>query len=142
LVVKKEVLHLRQIIGPQREVLARFARGEFKLIRAHLVPYYRDVYDGLFHISEMAQNYTDSITGILQVYLNMSSNQTGEVVKALTLITMITTPLMVIGTWYGMNFENMPELHWKHGYLIAAAVMAVSTALTYWYFRKKGWFSS
>ena len=41
--VKKEVLHLRQIIGPQREVLARFARGEFKLIRAHLVPYYRDV---------------------------------------------------------------------------------------------------
>jgi magnesium transporter len=41
--VKKEVLHLRQIIGPQREVLARFARGEIKLIRPHLVPYYRDV---------------------------------------------------------------------------------------------------
>jgi magnesium transporter len=49
--IKKEVFHLRQIIGPQREVLARFARGEFKLIRAHLVPYYRDVYDGLYHIS-------------------------------------------------------------------------------------------
>ena len=49
--IKKEVLHLRQIIGPQREVLARFAAGEFKLIRPHLVPYYRDVYDGLFHIS-------------------------------------------------------------------------------------------
>src|SRR5216117_3669448 len=72
--IKKEVLHLRQIIGPQREVLARFAKGEFKLIRAHLVPYYRDVYDALFHISELAQNYTDSLTGILQVYLNMSSN--------------------------------------------------------------------
>ncbi|MBI3849858.1 MAG: magnesium transporter CorA family protein [Verrucomicrobia bacterium] len=54
--VKKEVLHLRQIIGPQREVLARFAKGEFKLIRAHLVPYYRNVYDALFHISELAQN--------------------------------------------------------------------------------------
>src|SRR5262249_1506154 len=49
--IKKEVLTLRQIIGPQREVLARFARGDFKLIRAHLVPYYRDVYDALFHIS-------------------------------------------------------------------------------------------
>ncbi len=77
---KKEVLHLRQIIGPQREVLARFARGEFKLIRPHLVPYYRDVYDRLFHISGLAQNYMDSLTGILQIYLNMSSNQTGEVV--------------------------------------------------------------
>ena len=104
--VKKEVLHLRQIIGPQREVLARFARGEFKLIRPHLVPYYRNVYDGLFHISELAQSYTDSLTGILQVYLNMSSNQTGEVVKLLTMITVITTPVMIIGTWYGMNFRR------------------------------------
>ena len=54
--IKKEVLHLRQIIGPQREVLSRYAQGEFKLIRPHLVPYYRDVYDGLFHIGELAQN--------------------------------------------------------------------------------------
>src|SRR3989454_5362011 len=119
--VKKEVLHLRQIIGPQREVLARFARGEFKMIRAHLVPYYRDVYDGLFHISELAQGYTDSLIGILQVYLNMSSNQTGEVVKLLTVITVITTPLTLVGTWYGMNFQGMPEYHWKYGYELAAA---------------------
>jgi len=138
--VKKEVLHLRQIIGPQREVLARFARGEFKLIRAHLVPYYRDVYDALFHISELAQGYTDSLTGILQVYLNMSSNQTGEVVKLLTLITVITTPLMMIGTWYGMNFHDMPELTYQHGYLVAFGVMVISTGATYWYFKKKKWF--
>ncbi|MGN6385678.1 MAG: magnesium/cobalt transporter CorA [Verrucomicrobiota bacterium] len=137
--IKKEVFHLRQIIGPQREVLARFARGEFKLIRAHLVPYYRDVYDGLYHISELAQSYTDSLTGILQVYLNMSSNQTGEVVKLLTLITVITTPLMMIGTWYGMNFQDMPELRWKHGYLIAFVVMILWTVGTFWYFRKRGW---
>jgi len=138
--VKKEVFHLRQIIGPQREVLARFARGEFKQIRPHLVPYYRDVYDALFHISELAQTYTDSLTGILQVYLNMSSNQTGEVVKLLTLITVITTPLMMIGTWYGMNFHDMPELSWKHGYWLALSTVAVSTALTFWYFRRKKWF--
>lgn len=138
--VKKEVVHLRQIIGPQREVLARFARGEFKLIRAHLVPYYRDVYDALFHIGELAQAYTDSLTGILQVYLNMSSNQTGEVVKLLTLITVITTPLMMVGTWYGMNFHDMPELKWPHAYPIAVAVTGLSTAATFWYFKRKKWF--
>ncbi len=139
--VKKEVLHLRQIIGPQREVLARFAKGEFKLIRAHLVPYYRNVYDGLFDISQLAQSYTDSLTGILQVYLNMSSNQTGEVVKLLTMITLITTPMTLVGTWYGMNFtEQMPEYHWRHGYAVAIAVTAVSTAATYFYFKKKRWF--
>lgn len=138
--VKKEVLHLRQIIGPQREVLAQFARGEFKLIRPHLVPYYRDVYDGLFQISELAQSYTDSLTGLLQVYLNMSSNQTGEVVKLLTLITVITTPMTMVGTWYGMNFHNMPEIDWRFGYLSAGLLTAASTAATFYYFKRKRWF--
>jgi len=137
---KKEVMHLRRIIGPQREVLARFARGEFKLVRAHMVPYYRDVYDALFQISELAQAYTDSLTGILQVYLNMSSNQTGEVVKLLTMITVITTPIMMVGTWYGMNFHDMPELNWSKGYMVAGSLTLVSTLATYWYFRKKKWF--
>jgi magnesium transporter len=138
--VKKEVMHLRQIIGPQREVLGRFAQGEFKLVRPHLVPYFRDVYDSLFQIGELAQNYTDSLTGILQVYLNMSSNQTGEVVKLLTLITVVTTPLMMIGTWYGMNFKDMPELDARHAYPIAAVVMVLSTLATYLYFKMKKWF--
>ena len=138
--IKKEVLHLRQIIGPQREVLARFANGEFKLIRAHLVPYYRDVYDSLFHIAELAHTYADSLTGILQVYLNMSSNQTGEVVKLLTMITVITTPLMMVGTWFGMNFKHMPELDWEHGYGLMGALTLLSTLFTAWYFKKKKWF--
>lgn len=138
--IKKEVLHLRQIIGPQREVLARFAKGEFKLIRPHLVPYYRDVYDALFHISELAQSYTDSLTGILQVYLNMSSNQTGEVIKVLTLFTIITTPMMMIGTWYGMNFEHMPELKPQNAYWIIILITLAGTGATYLYFKKKKWF--
>ncbi len=136
--VKKEVLHLRQIIGPQREVLARFASGDFKLIRAHLVPYYRDVYDGLFRIYELSQNYADSLTGILQVYLSMSSNQTGEVIKLLTLITVITTPVMVVGTWYGMNFHNMPEL--EKGYWVIIGITSIATFATYWYFKHRKWF--
>ncbi|HNQ73711.1 MAG TPA: magnesium transporter CorA family protein [Verrucomicrobiota bacterium] len=139
--IKKEVMHLRQIIGPQREVLARFARGEFKLIRPHLVPYYRNVYDGLFQISELAQNYTDSLTGILQVYLNMSSNRTGEVVKALTLITILSTPATLIASWYGMNFQkDMHEIHWTHGYLFACVLAAATTLITYWYLKRRNWF--
>lgn len=137
--VKKEVVHLRQIIGPQREVLARLARGEFKLIRAHLVPYFRDVYDALFQISELAQSYADSLTGTLQVYLNMSSNQTAEVVKVLTLITVLTTPVMIVGTWYGMNFETISEFQWRYGYLWAIGLTVVSTWLMVWWMRRRGW---
>jgi magnesium transporter len=69
----------------------------------------------------------------------MSSNQTGEVVKLLTLITVITMPLMMISTWYGMNFKDMPELQWRHGYAIASAVMLTTTAATFWWFRRKKW---
>jgi magnesium transporter len=138
--IKREVQHLRTIVGPQREVVARFGRGEFKLVRPHLVPYFRDVYDGLVRIAELAQGYADSLTGILQVYLNMSSNQTGEIVKVLTLITVVTTPLMMIGTWYGMNFKDMPELNWRYGYAGTACIMVLSTTATICYFKKKKWF--
>lgn len=138
--VKKEVFHLRQIIAPQQEVLARFARGEFSLIRGHLVPYYRNVYDALYRISQSAQTYADSLTGILQVYLNISSNQTGEVVKFLTMITVITTPVMVVGTWYGMNYTNtMPELKSDYGYLWAIGLTVVSTVATFWWMKRKKW---
>lgn len=139
--IKKEVMHLRQIIGPQREVLARFARGEFKLIRPHMVPYYRNVYDGLFQISELAQGYTDSLTGILQVYLSMSSNRTGEVVKALTLITILSTPATIIASWYGMNFQkDMHEINWEHGYAFVFGLTAITTLVTYWYLKRRNWF--
>jgi len=137
--VKKEVLHLRQIIGPQREVLQRFARGEFKLIRAHLVPYYRDVYDGLFHIGELAHGYMDSLSGILQIYLNMSANRTSEIVKVLTMITIITTPMTLIASWYGMNFKGMPEIDQPHGYAFAIVLTLITTGLTFIYFRQKRW---
>lgn len=138
--IKKEVLHLKQIISPQRDVLKRLADGEFKLIRPHLVPYYRDVYDSINHIGEQAQGYTDSLTAILQLYMNMVSNQTGEVVKVLTMITVITTPVMILGTWYGMNFEHMPEVKPVAAYPIIISITLITTALTYWYFKRKKWF--
>ncbi|MBM3831396.1 MAG: magnesium transporter CorA family protein [Verrucomicrobia bacterium] len=138
--IKREVLHLRQIIGPQQEVLKRFADGEFKLIRAHLVPYYRDVYDRLFHISNLAQGYADSLTGILHIHLSMVSNKTGETVKALTLITIVTTPAMMIGTWYGMNFDTMPEIKWLHGYSFVFSLTGFTTLVTWWYVKKRKWF--
>ena len=116
-------------------------RSEFKLIRSHLIPYYRDVYDGLYNIGELAARYAESLTGVLQVYLNMSSNKTGEIVKLLTVFTVITTPMMLVGTWYGMNFQdNMPVIaSGKTGYFVALAVTGVSTLATIVYFKIKKW---
>ncbi len=69
----------------------------------------------------------------------MSSNQTGEIIKLLTLITVITTPAMLVGTWWGMNFEEIHEFKWKYGYVMAIAITFVTTALTLWWFKSKKW---
>ena len=88
----------------------------------------------------MAARYAESLTGVLQVYLNMSSNKPGEIVKLLTVFTVITTPMMLVGTWYGMNFQNMPEIaSGKTGYIVALAVTVVSTLGTILYFKIKKW---
>lgn len=138
--LKKAITALKQVLIPQQDILGHLSSGELKFIRPKLLPYFRDTNDSLAATLNNARNYSDSLTALLQVYLNLSSNQTGEVVKILTLITVVTTPLMMIGTWYGMNFKGMPELDANHGYAIAASCMFVSTVLTYWFFKRKRWF--
>jgi magnesium transporter len=61
------------------------------------------------------------------------------VVKLLTMITVVTTPVMIVGTWYGMNFDSIPEVRWQYGYALAFALTILSTGLTLWYFRRKKW---
>ena len=98
------------------------------------------MYDGLYNIGELAARYAESLTGVLQVYLNMSSNKTGEIVKLLTVFTVITTPMMLVGTWYGMNFQNMPEIaSGEAGYLVALTVTVFTTLGTVIYFKLKKW---
>jgi magnesium transporter len=138
--LRKEVANLRTIISPQSEVIGRFARGEFKVIRPHLVPYYKDIYDHLNRISGMAENYRDALNNVLLIYQNSRANETNAVIKVLTFFTVISTPVMIIGTWYGMNFHTMPEVNWEHGYLYVIFLTFCTTLLTIWYFKYKKWF--
>jgi magnesium transporter len=140
--VKSEVQRLRQIVAPQREVIARFARGEFKFVRAHLVPYYRDLLDQLVRISDLAETYRDSLTNLLLVQLNLEQSQTNEVIKVLTVLATLALPLLVVTSFYGMNFPHFPPSESDLGtaYLWVFGTTAVCTALLYWYVKRKGWF--
>lgn len=137
--VKKELSSLRLIIRPQREVLTRLARGEFKIIRSHLLPYFRDITDNLERYDATALNFADQLLLTMDVYLNMAQNETNKVIKVLTIITAVTTPLMVIGTWYGMNFQNMPELSGPYSYWYAMAVTVVLTVGLMLWLKLKKW---
>jgi len=138
LAVRKDFTRLRQIVRPQRDVIERLARGDSKFIRTTLLPYYRDLRDNLARLEETTIGYQERLMMAFDIYLNKAAFQANQGIKFLTAITAVTIPVMVVGTWYGQNFKNMPEL--ENGYWWALGTTVVSTLLTAIYLRKKKWF--
>lgn len=137
--LKREVLHLKRIVLPQRELLNRLARGEFEIVVENQRIYFRDVYDHLYRIAESADFYRDMVTGLLDGYLSQVSNKLNVVMKTLTIFATILLPLTFIAGVYGMNFAHMPELEWRYGYFVVLAGMATIAGGMLYLFRRKGW---
>ena len=136
--VRGDFTHLRTIVRPQRDVIERLARGDNKMIRPKLLPYFRDLRDNLARLEDTAAGYHERLMMAFDIYLNKAAFEANEGIKFLTAITAVTIPVMVVGTWFGMNFESMPEL--KHGYPWALAFTVMTTILMVIYLRKKRWF--
>lgn len=136
--VRNDFTRLRTIVRPQRDVIDRLARGDSKLVRAKLLPYFRDLRDNLVRLEDTVAGYHERLLMAFDIYLNKAAFEANEGIKFLTALTAITIPVMVIGTWYGMNFEAMPEL--KRGYPVAVGLTLVTTLLMFIYLRKKRWF--
>ncbi|WP_414660545.1 magnesium/cobalt transporter CorA [Horticoccus sp. 23ND18S-11] len=136
--VRGDFTRLRTIVRPQRDVIDRLSRGDSKLIRPKLLPYFRDLRDNLARLEETAAGYHERLMMAFDIFLNKAAFEANEGIKFLTAITAVTIPIMVIGTWYGMNFENMPEL--KHGYPWALGSTFVTTILMVIYLKRKKWF--
>lgn len=137
--LKKEVMHLRRVASPQREILNRLSRDPFPVISSKAAVYFRDVYDHLARISDLAESYRDLVTSALDAYLSVVSNRLNEIMKLLTVFTATLMPLTVITGIYGMNFQNMPELHSRYGYFFILGVMALTSVGMLFFFRKKKW---
>ncbi|PAW73479.1 MAG: magnesium and cobalt transport protein CorA [Opitutia bacterium Tous-C4FEB] len=138
LAVRADFSRLRTIVRPQRDVIDRLARGDSKFIRPILLPYFRDLRDNLARLDDTAISYHERLMMAFDIYLNKAAFEANEGIKFLTAITAVTIPIMVIGTWYGMNFESMPEL--KNGYPLALGATAVTTLLMVIYLKRKRWF--
>jgi magnesium transporter len=135
---KKELSDLQQIVRPQRDVVNRMARGEFKLIRPVMLPYFRDLLSNYNRIDSASATLSDQLYMTLDVFLNKASYETNEIIKVLTLLTAITTPSLLIGTWYGMNLK-MPEYAMPQAYPVAIAIDLLSTIAMIVWLRRKKW---
>lgn len=138
--VRGDFSRLRSIVRPQRDLIDRIARGDSKLIRPLMLPYFRDLRDNLARLDETAGSYHERLMMAFDIYLNKAAFEANEGIKFLTALTAVTIPAMLIGTWYGMNFDRMPELHSPHGYWWAGSLTFVSTSLMVLYLKKKRWF--
>lgn len=140
--LKNEVRHLRLIMAPQRDVIARIARGEFKVVRAHLLPYYRDLLDRLNRINDLTENYRESLNETMQVHLNLQQMQINRVIKVLTVLATLSLPLVAITSFYGMNVQHFPNADWPSwpwAYAWVLGLNAVVTLVIYVVLRKKNW---
>ncbi len=137
--LKREMILLRKSVWPLRELISSLERGESELIRKTTHVFLRDVYDHTIQVIDTIESYRDMLSGMLDLYLSTISNKMNAVMKVLTIIATIFIPLTFIAGIYGMNFEFMPELHWRWGYPVLLAVMlGIGIAMLY-YFRKKKW---
>ncbi len=136
---RKDFAKLRQIVRPQRDVIERLARGDSKMIRNTLLPYFRDLRDNLARLEDTANSYHERLMMAFDIYLNKAQFQANEGIKFLTALTAITLPAVLVGGWYGMNFDHMPELRSPHGYQWAAGLTVVSTLAMWAYLKKKRW---
>lgn len=137
--LKRSIARMKRITSKQLNVLYHFSRGEFPLIEEKHLPFYRDVYDHLLRVADLAESYRELINGLLDIQFSVVSNRTNEVVKILTIFSAIMLPLSLIAGIYGMNFDYMPELHTKNGFYVTLGLMAIITLLLLLYFWRKGW---
>jgi len=137
--LKRELLFLRRSTWPLREVISALQRGESTLFQERTRVYLRDVYDHTIQVIDTMETLRDMTSGMLDIYLSSVSNRMNEVMKVLTIIATIFIPLTFIAGIYGMNFDVMPETHWRWGYFGILGVMAVVALGMVVYFRRKRW---
>jgi magnesium transporter len=137
--LKKEMIYLRKSIWPLRELVSGLLRSESELITKSTEIYLRDVYDHTIQVIDTVESFRDMISGMLDTYLSSISNRMNNVMKVLTIIATIFIPLTFVAGVYGMNFEYMPELQWRYGYLGVWIIIAVIALLMLAYFKKKKW---
>lgn len=138
--IRRELLALRRLIWPLRNVLNLLMRDHHGIISNDVQIYFRDSYDHVIQILEIIEAYRELATSLMDVYMSTMGNKLNEIMKFLTVISTIFIPLTFIVGVYGMNFEYMPELQGKWSYFMVWLIMLAIAGGLIFYFWRKGWF--
>jgi magnesium transporter len=142
--LKRQLVALRKVITPQRDLFARSIDqiAELPGLELDERDYFRDVYDHLIRISDLIDSYRDLLSGATDLYLSTVGNRQNEVMKQLTVIATIFLPLGFITGFFGQNFgfmvNHLINTTWSF-WIIGIGSMVITCAALLMFFRRKGW---
>lgn len=137
--LKRDAVKFHRNLVPIREIAGQLLRGRFDVFSGDTHLYLRDVYDHILQLTETLETARDTVVSMMDVQLSFQSNRLNQQMRMLTVITIIFMPLTVITGIYGMNFDHMPELHWRYGYFMVLGLLLTVIVSLLVYFRKRGW---
>ncbi len=137
--IKKELLFLRRSVTPLRDVFNTLLRREQPIFSRETQVYFQDVFDHLIRTADTIDTLRDMIGSTMDAYLSVSGNRMNMVMKRLTSISTILMSATLVAGIYGMNFDFMPELKWRFGYVGALTAMLIIGLAIYFYFRRIKW---
>lgn len=136
---KKEVNYLRRFARPLRDTVISFNKSDLLLIDKKTRPFLKDLNDHITHVTETIEVYRETINDNLNTYHTHMTNKLNDVLKVLTIFSVVFIPLTFMAGIYGMNFEYMPELSYEYSYPIFwGAIVIVALGMVY-YFKRKKW---
>ena len=137
--LKHKTTRFRRALLPLRESLNQIVRGDFMVFSEDTRLFARDAYDHTIHLIESLDSAREMVSSMTDLYLSFQSNHLNIQIRLLTVITIMMMPLTLIAGIYGMNFDYMPELHWRYGYFVVLGMMALICVVLCWIFYKKRW---
>ena len=137
--LKREVIEFHRAVWPLLAPLGALEQGAYERVPEELRRYFRDVADHARRVDEQVTSQRELLTSVLEANLALVSVNQNEVVKKISAIFGIVAVPTFIASIYGMNFDNMPELHWHYGYAIVLAFMALCVVGLATFFRRIDW---
>ena len=137
--LKRELTQLRLAVAPMQDILSQLTRIHGGLVPDEVRLYFRDVLDHAMRVNESTDTLREMLTAAMSVNLSLVTINQGEIVKKLAGWAALLAAPTLITSWYGMNFQYMPELHFRHSYAVLIATVAVVCVGLYRYLKKVRW---
>lgn len=137
--IKKDLLAVRKVLSPQRDVLNALLRRDNPMIHTDTLVYFQDIYDHILRVMDAVDTYRDLLSSALDAYLSVTSNRLNRIMKTLTASSIILMSMTLVASVYGMNFVHIPELDWQLGYLWALGLMVFIGGMLFSVFRRVDW---